>query len=58
MPVAQRSQRFEPLHTTQPGGTGLGLSSVQQIVAAHGGQVTVENQVGQGTTFTIIVPRS
>jgi signal transduction histidine kinase len=46
--VAQLSQMFEPLHTTQPGGIGLGLYIVQQIVAAHG---------GQGTTVTITVPR-
>ena len=57
MPVPQLSQIFEPLHTTKPGGTGLGLSIVQQIVAAHGGQVTVDSQVGQGTTVTITVPR-
>jgi len=57
MPVAQLSQIFEPLHTTKPGGTGLGLYIVQQIVAAYGGQVTVESQVGQGTTVTITVPR-
>ena len=58
MPVAQLSQMFEPLHTTKPGGTGLGLSIVQQIVAAYGGEVTVESQVGQGTTVTITVLRA
>jgi PAS domain S-box-containing protein len=57
IPVEQLSQMFEPLYTTKPGGTGLGLYIVQQIVAAHGGQVTVESQVGQGTTFTITLPR-
>jgi signal transduction histidine kinase len=57
IPAAQLSTIFEPLHTTKPGGTGLGLYIVQQIVAAHGGQVTVESQVGQGTTVTITVPR-
>ena len=58
IPAAQLSQIFEPLHTTKPGGTGLGLYIVQQIVAAHRGQVTVDSQVGQGTTVTITVPRA
>ena len=57
MPVEQLPRIFEPLYTTKPGGTGLGLYIVQQIVEAHGGQVTVESQVGQGTTFTITLPR-
>jgi PAS domain S-box-containing protein len=50
------AQIFEPLYTTKPGGTGLGLYIVQEIVAAHGGQVTVESVVGQGTTFTLTLP--
>ena len=57
IPAAQLATIFEPLYTTKPGGTGLGLYIVQQIVAAHGGQVTVASQVGQGTTVTITVPR-
>ena len=57
IPAAQLATIFEPLYTTKPGGTGLGLYIVQQIVAAHGGQVTVESQVGQGTTVTITIPR-
>jgi PAS domain S-box-containing protein len=48
---------FEPLYTTKPGGTGLGLYIVQEIVAAHGGQITVASVEGQGTTFTITLPR-
>jgi signal transduction histidine kinase len=47
---------FEPLYTTKPGGTGLGLYIVQEILAAHGGQVTVESVHGQGTTFTLTLP--
>jgi signal transduction histidine kinase len=54
--AARLTQIFEPLHTTKPGGTGLGLYIVQQIVAAHGGQVTVASVEGQGTTFTLMLP--
>ena len=35
-------QIFEPLYTTKPGGTGLGLYIVQEIVTAHGGRIAVE----------------
>jgi signal transduction histidine kinase len=44
------------LYTTKPGGTGLGLYIVQEIVAAHGGQITVESCEGHGTTFTLTLP--
>jgi two-component system CheB/CheR fusion protein len=50
------TQMFEPLYTTKPGGTGLGLYIVQEVVAAHGGQVAVQSTVGSGTTFTITLP--
>jgi signal transduction histidine kinase len=54
--VSTLAQLFEPLYTTKPGGTGLGLYIVQEIVAAHGGQVTVESVVEHGPTFTLTLP--
>jgi signal transduction histidine kinase len=53
----QRAKIFEPLYTTKPGGTGLGLYIVQEILAAHGGQVTVESVEGEGTTFILTLPQ-
>jgi signal transduction histidine kinase len=49
---------FTPFFTTKPvgKGTGLGLSIVYGIIKMHRGQITVNSQSGQGTTFTIILP--
>ena len=56
IPPEQTTQIFDPLQTTKPGGTGLGLYIVQEVVAAHGGHVAVQSVVGQGSTFTITLP--
>jgi signal transduction histidine kinase len=58
IPAAQRAHIFEPLYTTKPGGTGLGLYLVHEIVTAHGGHVTVQSIEGQGTTFALTLPRA
>jgi two-component system sensor histidine kinase FlrB len=58
IPPDHQARIFEPLYTTKPGGTGLGLYIVQEVVAAHGGHVAVQSAVGQGTTFTITLPLS
>ena len=57
IPAGQLARIFEPLYTTKPGGTGLGLYIVHEIVTAHAGQVTVESVDGQGTTVTVTLPR-
>jgi len=49
---------FEPLFTTKPvgQGTGLGLSVSRSIIEAHGGQLMVTSEPGEGTRFTIRLP--
>jgi len=47
---------FEPYFTTKESGSGLGLASAYSIVTRHGGAVSVESEVGRGTTFTLHLP--
>ncbi|MHB8584656.1 MAG: ATP-binding protein [Thermoplasmatota archaeon] len=47
---------FEPFQTTKEKGTGLGLSISREIIRAHGGELTVETRVGQGTKFRVALP--
>jgi signal transduction histidine kinase len=47
---------FEPFFTTRKAGTGLGLPNARKLVEAHGGTLTLESRVGEGTTATILIP--
>jgi signal transduction histidine kinase len=49
---------FEPMFTTKIGGYGLGLYFVRMAVDAHGGHVSFESKIGEGTTFTVWLPKS
>lgn len=49
---------FEPLFTTKSYGVGLGLPIVRQIVRMHGGEVELQTEPGEGTTFTCRLPRA
>ena len=54
--VPEDIDAFELFKTTKPGGTGLGLSVVQQVVAAHHGTITYTRDLEHGTKFTIRLP--
>ena len=47
---------FEPFFTTKANGTGLGLAITRQIIEQHGGTITVESDLGKGTTFHVLLP--
>ena len=53
----QRQSIFEPFYTTKPKGTGLGMAIARRIVEAHGGRIEVSSSPGEGSTFTVTLPR-
>nr|WP_245545694.1 HAMP domain-containing sensor histidine kinase [Nocardia higoensis] len=55
--VFERFYRTDVSRTRASGGSGLGLSIVQALVTAHGGRVTVHSAPGEGTCFTVQLPR-
>lgn len=50
------SKMFEAFYSTKPGGSGLGLPTTQKIIAAHGGRISVQSEMGHGTQFVIDLP--
>lgn len=60
IPETDLEHLFEPFHRASNvraiSGTGLGLVIVKESVELHGGTITVESEVGKGTTFTIRIP--
>src|SRR6058998_1966179 len=59
MPPDVLEKLFQPFFTTKPKeqGTGLGLAFAKSVVNAHGGTIEVASELGEGTTFTVVLPK-
>ena len=56
MEKEQLDKLFESFYTKKPGGMGIGLSSVKNILEEHGAQIEVQSIPGEGTTFVLTFP--
>jgi signal transduction histidine kinase len=62
IPDEAQTYIFEPFRqvdgslTRKFGGTGLGLSIVNQLITQMGGQITLQSELEQGSTFTVLLP--
>jgi signal transduction histidine kinase len=54
--IFEEFQQVDNTSTRKKGGTGLGLSISRRIVELHGGRITVESELGKGSTFRISIP--
>jgi len=54
--IFERFYRVDRARSRDTGGTGLGLSIVKHVAANHGGTVSVDSQLGRGSTFTVRLP--
>ncbi len=57
IPPEVQEKIFSPFYTTRTRGTGLGLSIVKKIVDGHRGRITVHSCQGEGSTFTLWLPK-
>jgi CheY-like chemotaxis protein len=58
IPKQHLDRIFDPYFTTKQKGSGLGLAAAYSIIKSHGGCITVDSELGVGTTFAIYLPAS
>ena len=56
MPPPELEKIFDPFFTTKANGTGLGLAICQTIISSHGGRLSVDSKLGQGSAFSVWLP--
>ena len=54
--LTERFYRVDVKRSREKGGTGLGLAIVKHIANRHQGRLTIESKVGEGSTFTVMLP--
>lgn len=55
--VFERFFRVDKARSRQTGGTGLGLAIVKHVIANHGGKISLRSELGEGTTFSLALPK-
>lgn len=58
IPLEDRQRIFDPLFTTKPEGTGLGLAAVRRTATAHHGRISFKTRIGRGSKFVLALPLS
>jgi two-component system phosphate regulon sensor histidine kinase PhoR len=54
--ITERFYRVDRSRSRETGGTGLGLSIVKHVAQRHGGELRIESRLGQGSTFSVVLP--